>query len=199
MDHRPHPGPRASRHASGGPHGRKKMYASSAHAQQELDFRIVPVYPPCAQPSSGSAPTVRAMTEKPSQSMTRVAIIAAMPAELKPLVRGWQHELRNGVHLWRWRYDQGEWIAACAGAGVAPATRAFAEAERTAPSPMSSPPAGRARSKRALRRATPTGFRRHRLPHRGALSRRSMDHGMLARHQSQSRRRCGEATPRQSV
>ena len=25
--------------------GRKKMYASSAHAQQELDFRILPVYP----------------------------------------------------------------------------------------------------------------------------------------------------------
>ena len=25
--------------------GRKKMYASSAHAQQELDFRIIPVYP----------------------------------------------------------------------------------------------------------------------------------------------------------
>jgi dihydroflavonol-4-reductase len=25
--------------------GRKKMFASSAHAQQELDFRIVPVYP----------------------------------------------------------------------------------------------------------------------------------------------------------
>jgi dihydroflavonol-4-reductase len=25
--------------------GRKKMYASSAHAQQELGFRIVPVYP----------------------------------------------------------------------------------------------------------------------------------------------------------
>jgi dihydroflavonol-4-reductase len=25
--------------------GRKKMYASSAHAQQDLDFRIVPVYP----------------------------------------------------------------------------------------------------------------------------------------------------------
>jgi dihydroflavonol-4-reductase len=25
--------------------GRKKMYASSAHAQQELDFRIMPVYP----------------------------------------------------------------------------------------------------------------------------------------------------------
>jgi dihydroflavonol-4-reductase len=25
--------------------GRKKMYASSAHAQQELGFHIVPVYP----------------------------------------------------------------------------------------------------------------------------------------------------------
>jgi dihydroflavonol-4-reductase len=25
--------------------GRKKMYASSAHAQQELGFRIVPIYP----------------------------------------------------------------------------------------------------------------------------------------------------------
>jgi len=25
--------------------GRKKMYASSAHAQQELGFRVVPVYP----------------------------------------------------------------------------------------------------------------------------------------------------------
>jgi nucleoside phosphorylase len=65
--------------------------------------------------------------------MTRVAIIAAMPAELKPLVRGWQHELRNGVHLWRWRYEQGEWIAACAGAGVDAAARAFAEAEKDGP------------------------------------------------------------------
>jgi dihydroflavonol-4-reductase len=25
--------------------GRKKMFASSAHAQQELGFRIMPVYP----------------------------------------------------------------------------------------------------------------------------------------------------------
>jgi adenosylhomocysteine nucleosidase len=62
--------------------------------------------------------------------MTRVAIIAAMPGELKPLVRGWEHERRNGVDRWRWRFDQGEWIAACAGAGVDAATRAFAEAER---------------------------------------------------------------------
>jgi adenosylhomocysteine nucleosidase len=65
--------------------------------------------------------------------MTRVAIIAAMAGELKPLVRDWQHEYRNGVHLWRWSYDEGEWIAACAGAGVEAATRAFAEVEKDGP------------------------------------------------------------------
>jgi adenosylhomocysteine nucleosidase len=53
-----------------------------------------------------------------------------MAGELKPLVRGWRHERRNGVHLWRWRFDGGEWIAACAGAGVEAAARAFAEVER---------------------------------------------------------------------
>ncbi len=65
--------------------------------------------------------------------MTRTAIIAAMPAELNPLVRGWRHERRNGVDLWRRRFDEGEWIAACAGAGVAAATRAFAEVEKSGP------------------------------------------------------------------
>jgi adenosylhomocysteine nucleosidase len=61
--------------------------------------------------------------------MKRTAIIAAMPAELKPLTRGWQHTRSNGVDLWR--SDHGEWIVACAGAGVAAATRAFAEVERS--------------------------------------------------------------------
>lgn len=65
--------------------------------------------------------------------MTRFAIIAAMPAELKPLVRGWQHSRQNGVDLWHWRFDDCEWIAACAGAGVAAATRAFAEVEKSGP------------------------------------------------------------------
>jgi adenosylhomocysteine nucleosidase len=65
--------------------------------------------------------------------MTRTAIIAAMPGELKPLVHGWRHESRNGVDLWRWQFDQGEWVAACAGAGVEAATRAFAEAEKFGP------------------------------------------------------------------
>jgi adenosylhomocysteine nucleosidase len=65
--------------------------------------------------------------------MTRTAIIAAMPGELKPLVRGWQQERRNGVELWRWPHDQGEWVAACAGAGQQAATRAFAEIESDGP------------------------------------------------------------------
>jgi adenosylhomocysteine nucleosidase len=62
--------------------------------------------------------------------MTRVAIIAAMPAELKPLVRGWQHERRGRVDLWRTRRADAEWVAACAGMGQEAATRAFAEVEK---------------------------------------------------------------------
>jgi len=46
------------------------------------------------------------------------------------MVRGWEHERRNGVDLWRWCFDEGEWVAACAGAGVGAATRAFAEIEK---------------------------------------------------------------------
>jgi adenosylhomocysteine nucleosidase len=69
--------------------------------------------------------------------MIRTAIIAAMPGELKPLVQksagGWRHERRNGVDLWRWRFDAGEWIAACAGAGQNAATRALAEIEKDGP------------------------------------------------------------------
>ena len=64
--------------------------------------------------------------------MARVAIIAAMPGELKPLVRGWRRERSQGVELWRWKFDEGEWIASCAGAGVDAATRAFAQVEKMA-------------------------------------------------------------------
>ena len=73
--------------------------------------------------------------------MTRVAIIAAMPDELKTLVRGWKHERRGdggtgGVNLWRWRYDEGEWVAACGGMGADAGTRAFAEIEKDGPISM---------------------------------------------------------------
>jgi adenosylhomocysteine nucleosidase len=65
--------------------------------------------------------------------MTRVAIIAAMPGELQPLVGGWPHSTRNGIHFWAQRTAEEEWIAACAGAGQAAATRAFAAIEDGGP------------------------------------------------------------------
>jgi adenosylhomocysteine nucleosidase len=63
----------------------------------------------------------------------RTAIVAAMPGELKPLVRGWRHGKRNRVHLWRWRAGELEWVAACAGVGQNAAARALAEIERDGP------------------------------------------------------------------
>jgi len=65
--------------------------------------------------------------------MTRVAIIAAMAGELKPFVQGWVRERRGSLELWRWKFDDGEWVAACGGAGVDAATRAYAEVERDGP------------------------------------------------------------------
>ena len=65
--------------------------------------------------------------------MTRTAIIAAMPGELKPLVTGWPHSTRNNIHFWAQRDEEEEWIAACAGAGQGAATRAFAAIEDGGP------------------------------------------------------------------
>ena len=65
--------------------------------------------------------------------MTRTALIAAMPGELKPLVKGWPHSTRNGIHFWAQRDEEDEWIAACAGAGLDAATRAFAGIEDGGP------------------------------------------------------------------
>ncbi len=65
--------------------------------------------------------------------MTRVAIIAAMPGELKPLVRNWPHSSRNGIQFWARRNKEEEWIAACAGAGQFAATRTFAAIEEGGP------------------------------------------------------------------
>ena len=63
--------------------------------------------------------------------MTRVGIIAAMPGELAPLVKGWER-VPTAKHVWRWeKEDRGaKWIAACAGIGRDRATKAFAEAEK---------------------------------------------------------------------
>ncbi len=65
--------------------------------------------------------------------MTRVAIIAAMPGELAPFVHGWPSSTRDGIRFWALRSEDEEWIAACAGAGQAAATRAFAAIENGGP------------------------------------------------------------------
>lgn len=65
--------------------------------------------------------------------MTRVAIVAAMPGELNPLVRNWPHSTRNGIRFWARRTEEEEWDAACAGAGLDAATRAFAALEDGGP------------------------------------------------------------------
>jgi len=65
--------------------------------------------------------------------MTRVALISAMPGELKPLVGKWPHSKRDGVQFWAQRTEEEEWIAACAGAGQEAATRAFAALEDGGP------------------------------------------------------------------
>jgi adenosylhomocysteine nucleosidase len=65
--------------------------------------------------------------------MTRVAIIAAFPGELKPLVRNWPHSTRDSIRFWAQRTEEEEWIAACAGAGQSAATRAFAAIEAGGP------------------------------------------------------------------
>lgn len=54
--------------------------------------------------------------------MSRIAIIAALPGELKPLVvRGWE---RRGRNVWTGRIDESEAIAIAGGMGAAAARRA---------------------------------------------------------------------------
>jgi len=62
--------------------------------------------------------------------MRRIALIAALPGELRPLVGGWEAESRAGVRLWRFATGDYEFVAACAGMGAAAAARAFASARR---------------------------------------------------------------------
>jgi adenosylhomocysteine nucleosidase len=62
--------------------------------------------------------------------MRRTAIIAAMPGELAPLVRGWRREQRAGLVVWRQSEGEREWLATCAGAGQQAATRALAALEQ---------------------------------------------------------------------
>jgi adenosylhomocysteine nucleosidase len=62
----------------------------------------------------------------------RTGIIAALPGELQPLVRGWERmpaAKDSGVRLWQTSVGQHEVVASCAGMGAPAARRAFAAAE----------------------------------------------------------------------
>jgi adenosylhomocysteine nucleosidase len=64
----------------------------------------------------------------------KVGIIAALPGELKPLVRDWQRSAaRDGVRKWTHIAGVHTWIAVCAGMGADAARRAFAAAEADGP------------------------------------------------------------------
>ena len=64
----------------------------------------------------------------------RVGIIAALPGELKPLVRGWEASVaKDGTRKWTHRANANIWIAACSGMGADAARRAFAAAEADGP------------------------------------------------------------------
>jgi adenosylhomocysteine nucleosidase len=61
----------------------------------------------------------------------RIAIIAALPGELKSLVRGWE-KLRSGtkcISIWKSSQNGDELIAVCGGMGASAATRSLAAAE----------------------------------------------------------------------
>ena len=104
--------------------GKKMMFASSAKAERELGFRDLPVYQRTAR---GDRVVRRHMaTRRPSRNAGMSdecpAIIAALPREVKPLVRGWtMRELAGQGSV---VYTNGSAVVACAGMGAARAALA---------------------------------------------------------------------------
>jgi adenosylhomocysteine nucleosidase len=68
----------------------------------------------------------------------RIAIIAALPGELKPLVKDWQRVATGTRGTKKWTLSRGEdtWIAVCAGMGADAARRAYASAALDGPLDM---------------------------------------------------------------
>ena len=68
----------------------------------------------------------------------RIAIIAALPGELKPLVKKWQRISTgvSGTKKWILSHDADTWIAVCAGMGAEAALRAYATAVSDGPVDM---------------------------------------------------------------
>src|SRR3954467_8247694 len=61
----------------------------------------------------------------------RIGIIAALPGELKPLVRGWERQRSGvkGISVWMTVRGEDELIAVCGGMGPTAAARSVAAAE----------------------------------------------------------------------
>jgi adenosylhomocysteine nucleosidase len=68
----------------------------------------------------------------------RIGIIAALPGELRPLVKGWRRVAVDSVATKKWTLSRGDdmWIAVCAGMGAEAARRAVAAAESDGPLDM---------------------------------------------------------------
>jgi adenosylhomocysteine nucleosidase len=68
----------------------------------------------------------------------RIAIIAALPGELKPLVKGWRRVATDATGARKWIFSHGAdtWIAVCAGMGAEAALRAYAAAASDGPVDM---------------------------------------------------------------
>jgi adenosylhomocysteine nucleosidase len=68
----------------------------------------------------------------------RIAIIAALPGELKPLVKDWRRISTSisGTKKWTFSRDGDTWIAVCAGMGAEAALRAYATAVSDGPVDM---------------------------------------------------------------
>ena len=68
----------------------------------------------------------------------RIAIIAALPGELKPLVKDWQRVATKtaGTKKWIFSRQQDTWIAVCSGMGADAALRAYAAAVSDGPVDM---------------------------------------------------------------
>lgn len=65
----------------------------------------------------------------------RIGVIAALPGELKPLVKDWRRVRMStrGARMWTLARNEDMWVAVCAGMGADAARRAFALAEAGGP------------------------------------------------------------------
>jgi dihydroflavonol-4-reductase len=85
--------------------GRKVMFASSAKAERDLGFRVLPIYNAMRAAiewfiAHGYAPPLPESSCR-GRGPLRAGILAALPGELRPLVRRWQAGVvKDGTRTW---------------------------------------------------------------------------------------------------